>query len=84
MTLGVIGLVLLGLIGVGIGICLSVLAVWAIYPDDLPDTRQVDRTRYRPVLFDEELAGALAERVEWGEPDKDGWYTPTLYRGVPK
>lgn len=23
---------------------------------------------------------ALADRVDWGEPDEEGFYTPTLYR----
>lgn len=36
--------------------------------------------RLRPVLMSEELAAELGPRVEWGEPDADGWYTPTIYR----
>jgi hypothetical protein len=35
----------------------------------------------RKVLISEELFVALgADRVEWGEPDTDGFYTPTLFR----
>lgn len=35
----------------------------------------------RLVLMSEELAVALgASRIEWGEPDEHGWYTPTLHR----
>jgi hypothetical protein len=32
------------------------------------------------VLVSDELFAALGTRVEWGEPDVDGFYTPTLYR----
>lgn len=34
---------------------------------------------YRKVRFSEELALSLADRVEWGEPDEDGFYTPSLW-----
>ena len=30
-------------------------------------------------LTEGELLAFGAERVEWGEPDAHGWYTPTLY-----
>jgi hypothetical protein len=33
-----------------------------------------------PVLVAPGLFEELADRVEWGEPDRDGFYTPTLYR----
>jgi len=37
----------------------------------------------RLVLVNEGLLTALgADRVEWGEPDEHGWYTPTLYRST--
>jgi hypothetical protein len=32
-----------------------------------------------PVLVAPGLFEELAARVEWGEPDADGFYTPTLY-----
>lgn len=35
----------------------------------------------RKVLVSEGVFEALADRIEWGEPDADGFYTPTLYRG---
>ena len=35
----------------------------------------------KKVLMTDELFEALgASRVEWGEPDADGFYTPTVYR----
>jgi hypothetical protein len=35
----------------------------------------------RFVLMSEELAlGLGANRIEWGEPDEHGWYSPTLYK----
>lgn len=38
----------------------------------------------RLVLMSEPLFLELgASRVDWGEPDADGWYTPTLYRSDP-
>lgn len=46
-----------------------------------PAGRMVLRSRcLRPVLMTEAVAAALADRVEWGEPNADGWYTPMLYR----
>ena len=30
-----------------------------------------------------ELLAVGADRVEWGEPDERGRYTPTLYRNAP-
>lgn len=32
------------------------------------------------VLVADGLLEALADRVDWGEPDEHGWYVPTLYR----
>jgi len=32
-------------------------------------------------LTEDELLAFGASRVEWGEPDEHGWYTPTLYSG---
>ena len=37
----------------------------------------------RLVLMTDELFAALgADRVDWGEPDEHGWYSPTVY-GTP-
>jgi hypothetical protein len=42
--------------------------------DELPEGTKL-------VLMSDELFAALgADRVEWGEPDEHGWYSPTLYR----
>lgn len=41
-----------------------------------PDTRLV--------LMSDELFKQLGSgRVEWGEPDEHGWYSPTIYTGMP-
>ncbi len=38
----------------------------------------------RKVLMDEAFAiGLGADRVVWGEPDADGFYTPALYKERP-
>ena len=38
----------------------------------------------RKVLMSEELFDQLgASRVDWGEPDAQGFYTPTVYVEVP-
>jgi hypothetical protein len=38
------------------------------------------KTRFRKVRVSEGLFEALADRVEWGEPDKQGFYTPSIFR----
>jgi hypothetical protein len=44
------------------------------------EARGVPPEGTRLVLMSEALALELgASRVEWGEPDEHGWYTPTLY-----
>jgi hypothetical protein len=30
-------------------------------------------------LTEAELLASGASRVDWGQPDKHGWYTPTLF-----
>lgn len=34
-------------------------------------------------LTEQELLGFGGSRVDWGEPDIHGWYTPTIYSSVP-
>lgn len=35
--------------------------------------------RWYKVRMSEEVFEALGVRVEWGEPDAEGFYTPTIY-----
>lgn len=48
----------------------------------MPTIDEAIKTTFRwyPVRVSEGVFEALADRVEWGEPDADGFYTPALYR----
>jgi hypothetical protein len=57
--------------------------------DDLPRLPQGTPNPLRPdglypVLVAPGLFEELADRVDWGEPDADGFYTPTLYSKAPE
>jgi hypothetical protein len=57
------------------------VATLAWIRDHQPPASGMSETR--KVLFSEELALSLgASHVDWGEPDADGFYTPTLYAHV--
>lgn len=36
--------------------------------------------QWRKVRMSDELMYALSDRFDWGEPDEEGFYTPTVYR----
>jgi hypothetical protein len=49
----------------------------ALIPEGTPNPLRDDGMY--PVLVSPGVFEALVDRVEWGEPDDDGFYTPTLY-----
>jgi hypothetical protein len=46
-------------------------------PEGTPNPRRADGLY--PVLVSPGVFESLVDRVEWGEPDAAGFYTPTLY-----